>query len=228
MALWAVVPAAGSGARFGAEHPKQYQRLGDRTVLWHAVQRVACAPGLAGVAVGVAADSPYQDALSGLSAAIYPYEGGAQRVATVLRGLAVLPGAAEGDWVLVHDAARPCLARTDLDRLLAAGGPDGALLAAPVADTLKRGCDDRCLETIARAGLWRAFTPQLFMLGTLRTALEQAIAAGADVTDESSAVERLGLRPWLVAGRNDNIKITYPEDLELAAVVLRRLEREGV
>lgn len=228
MRLWAVVPAAGSGARFGVARPKQYECIGARPILWHAVRRVMQAPGLAGVAVGLAPGRLSHDILSDLPVAVYPYIGGAERVHTVLLGLDALTEADPEDWVLVHDAARPCLARTDLERLLAAAGPEGALLGTPVTDTLKRSSDERSVESVPRAGLWRAFTPQLFALGVLRDALTRAVDSGAEITDEASALERQGLRPRLVPGRPDNIKITFAEDLELAAAILHRLEQEGI
>lgn len=186
------------------------------------------APGLAGVAVGLAPERMSYDILSDLPVPVYPYVGGAARVHTVLLGLDALTQADPEDWVLVHDAARPCLARTDLERLLAAAGPEGALLGAPVTDTLKRSCDERSVESVPRAGLWRAFTPQVFTLSVLRDALTRAVDSGAEITDEASAVERQGVRPRLVAGRPDNIKITFAEDLELAAAILHRLEQEGI
>ncbi|MHB1952024.1 MAG: IspD/TarI family cytidylyltransferase, partial [Acidiferrobacteraceae bacterium] len=159
--LWAVVPAAGGGARFGGTRPKQYECIGGRPILWHAVRRVMQAPGLAGVAVGLAPEHPSGALLSGLPVAVHPYMGGAERVHTVMRGLDTLLEARADpeDWVLVHDAARPCLARTDLEHLLAAGGPEGALLGVPVTDTLKRSYGEHSIGSVPRAGLWRAFTP---------------------------------------------------------------------
>lgn len=221
------MPAAGSGLRFGGDRPKQYQLIDDRPVLWHALTRLARAPGLAGMAVGLGVDDPFFGALTDLPRDVVPFTGGAARPDTVLRGLAALSAAHDDDRVLVHDAVRPCLARADLDRLLAARGEAGALLATPLTDTLKREALGSSAETIPRAGLWRALTPQCFPVGLLRQALEQAAAAGLEATDEALAVEHLGLQPALITGRADNIKITFAEDLELAALILRRLAREG-
>lgn len=221
------MPAAGSGLRFGGDRPKQYQLIEDRPVLWHALTRLARAPGLAGAAVGLGGDDRFFGSLTDLPQDIVTFTGGAQRPDTVLRGLAALPLARDEDWVLVHDAVRPCLARADLERLLAARCEAGALLATPLTDTLKREASGFSAETIPRAGLWRALTPQCFPVGLLRRALEQAAAHGFDATDEAFAVERLGMQPTLVTGRADNIKITFAEDLELATLILRRLIREG-
>ena len=154
-------------------------------------------------------------------------EGGAERAHSVLAGLQALgPEVGDADWVLVHDAARPCLRHADLDRLLLRGRahPVGALLAAPVRDTLKRaGADGTVVATEPREALWRALTPQLFQRGALTRALQAARAAGAAVTDEASALERLGLAPLLVEGAADNIKVTEPADLALAEFVLGRI-----
>jgi len=151
--------------------------------------------------------------------------GGAERCHSVLNGLDVLAGkAAATDWVLVHDAARPCVRRDDIRALLAgvAGDSDGGLLGVPVADTMKRvAADGRVTATIDRSGLWHALTPQMFRLEPLRTALRQAIAANSMVTDEASAMELAGYRPLIVQGHRDNIKITLPADLELAAFYLQ-------
>jgi 2-C-methyl-D-erythritol 4-phosphate cytidylyltransferase len=151
--------------------------------------------------------------------------GGAERMDSVLAGLRALQDrAAPNDWVLVHDAARPCLLATELDRLLNELSDDavGGLLAAPVVDTLKRADDGgRVLQTVPREKLWRALTPQMFRRDILQKALESAQARGVAVTDEAQAVEALGLQPRLVAGDADNIKITLPEDLLRAERILR-------
>jgi len=156
--------------------------------------------------------------------------GGAERAQTVLNGLRALETyAAPDDWVLVHDAARPCVRHTDIDSLLAAvaGHADGGLLALPLSDTVKRADHNGCIEeTVPRTGLWRALTPQVFRLAALRDALESAMRAGVEITDEASAMEYSGARPRLVHGHADNIKITLPEDLALAELFLREQERE--
>jgi 2-C-methyl-D-erythritol 4-phosphate cytidylyltransferase len=155
--------------------------------------------------------------------------GGAERCHSVLNGLAGLAQRAAGnDWVLVHDAARPCLRRADLDGLIVAveDDPVGGILGVPVRDTMKQaGPTDRIEATVPRDGLWHAFTPQAFRLGLLRRALETALAAGRLVTDDASAVELLGLQPRLIEGHADNIKITRPEDIPLAHFFLEQQGR---
>jgi len=150
--------------------------------------------------------------------------GGATRAETVLNGLdAIAKVCAADDWVLVHDAARPCLPAESLSRLLDEVADDavGGLLAVPVADTLKRAdAESRVEATVPRAGLWQAQTPQMFRHGTLTEALRKA---GSDMTDEASAIEQLGLRPRLVESDSRNLKVTYPQDLELAGLILGKL-----
>lgn len=154
------------------------------------------------------------------------FDGGASRAQTVLNGLTALSEHAKPmDWVMVHDAVRPCVRHADLDKLSLAAfaSTGGALLAAPVADTVKRGdAQGRVRETVSRAGLWRALTPQMFPLGKLSEALSAALARDEDITDDSAAMERVGARPILVEGHSDNIKITHPGDLALAELFLRR------
>lgn len=156
------------------------------------------------------------------------YVGAPTRAATVLAGLDALVDehARDDDWVLVHDAVRPCVRHEDIERVVAAAEPAGALLASPLADTLKRAdIDGRVDVTVPRADLWRALTPQVFRLGRLRTALRAA--GGLNVTDEAAAVEQLGDRPRLVAGAGDNIKITLPADMALAEMFLQRQAAEA-
>lgn len=221
--VWVIVPAAGSGTRFGGAS-KQYRPLLGRPVLWHVLHRLASAPGIAGLAVGIASGDEDWAHLADRPAGTYAYEGGATRAETVLAGIHSLPRAQPEDYVLVHDAARPCIARSDLAKLCAADRSQGALLASPVTDTLKEARAGRAYRTQPREHLWKALTPQIFPLEPLRQALIQAAAAGTVVTDEASACEPQGLKPVLVAGRADNIKLTWPEDLELAEAILRRLE----
>jgi 2-C-methyl-D-erythritol 4-phosphate cytidylyltransferase len=158
------------------------------------------------------------------------YEGGAERADTVLNGLRALGANADpADWVMVHDAARPCIRHEDIDRLIreTQDHPDGGLLARPVADTVKRTDSTQLVqETVPRTHLWRALTPQLFPLERLTGALEQALAAGATVTDEAAAIEHTGGHPRVVAGHADNIKITLADDLALAELFLKQQERE--
>ncbi len=201
-------------------------------MLLHTLERLGRYPRLRGMVVGIAADDAYWPTLaSEVPNLLQSYVGGAERAQTVLNGLRALESyAAPDDWVLVHDAARPCVRHADIDALLLAiaGHADGGLLARPLSDTVKRadhnGC---CEETVARTGLWRALTPQVFRLVALRDALESAMAQGVEITDEASAMEYSGARPRLVPGHADNIKITVPEDLALAELYLRAQESEG-
>lgn len=215
-----------------AARPKQYLPLLGRAMLWHTLERLGRYPRLRGLVVGIAADDAYWPTLATeIPNLLITYVGGAERAQTVLNGLRALETyAAPNDWVLVHDAARPCVRHADIDALLAAvaGHADGGLLALPLTDTIKRADHNGCVEdTVARAGLWRALTPQVFRLAALSDALESAMRAGVEITDEASAMEYSGARPRLVHGHADNIKITVPEDLALAELFLREQERES-
>nr|WP_221187467.1 2-C-methyl-D-erythritol 4-phosphate cytidylyltransferase [Luteimonas sp. RC10] len=218
--MWAIVPAAGRGTRFGGDVPKQYLEVGGRSVLAHTLACLAGHPGVAGIVLVLAASDAVD--LDGLRAGLgdtplLRADGGDSRADSVLAGLHALPDTVRADdFVLVHDAARPNLAAADLDALLERGRTDpvGAILAAPVRDTLKRAGDDGGIDgTEPRERLWRALTPQLFRRLQLGRALEAAHAAGVTVTDEAMAMERQGARPLLVEGRDDNFKITTPADL---------------
>jgi 2-C-methyl-D-erythritol 4-phosphate cytidylyltransferase len=228
--FWAVVPAAGVGRRMGAELPKQYLRLGGRTVLEHTLAALDAIDALAGIVVAVATDDSIWSTLSSkLAHPLFTAPGGAERAESVANALDVLrERAADDDWVLVHDAARPCVRREDLLRLIVElhDDPVGGLLAVPVRDTMKQADDgQRCAASVDRSRLWHALTPQMFRLGVLRKALRDAHAAGVAVTDDASAMERTGLRPRLVEGHADNLKITRPEDLALAEFYLRQQGR---
>lgn len=219
-AFWAVIPAAGVGARMAADRPKQYLQLGGRTILEHSLDCFLDHPCLKGVVVSLAADDPYWPGLRcAVDARIQRAAGGRERADSVLNALLLLhaQGADDADWVLVHDAARPNLARTDLDRLLAelADDPVGGLLAVPARDTLKRAdAQGRVAATIDRSTVWQAYTPQMFRLGALHRALADSLVADVVITDEASAIEWSGQAPRLIEGRSDNIKVTRPEDLE--------------
>ncbi|MEH3086743.1 MAG: 2-C-methyl-D-erythritol 4-phosphate cytidylyltransferase [Xylophilus ampelinus] len=233
--LWALVPCAGSGSRAGAGGAKQYRELLGRPMVAHTLDAFAGVARLDGVLVVVAAGDGYfdgRDGRDGPGAAALPAGdarfavarcGGATRAASVAAGLAALRarGADAADWVLVHDAARCLVTAAQVDALIDAclGDAVGGLLAQPLADTLKRsGADGRVDATVDRAGKWQAQTPQMFRLGPLAGALAHA---GDAVTDESSAIEALGLRPRLVPPGGPNFKVTWPEDFALAAAVLR-------
>ncbi len=227
--FWAVVPAAGSGRRMGAELPKQYLPLHGRTVIEHTLERLASHPAIAGVVVVLAADDRHFESLGlSLRVPLWRADGGAERCHSVRNALTLLTTrAGDDDWVLVHDAARPCLRHADLDHLLERleAHPVGGLLGLPVADTMKRtDADGEVVETVSRERLWRALTPQMFRLGMLRAALDDALAAGELVTDDAAAMERLGHRPRMVEGHGDNLKITRPQDLALAELYLQQQE----
>jgi len=219
----ALVPAAGSGSRMGAEVPKQYLPLAGRTVLWHTLRALASVPRLQHVFVVLSERDErfgtfdWRD-FDGRVTALRC--GGPSRAASVLAGLRGMPVGAR-DWVLVHDAARPCVTRELIDRLIDEVGEDdaGGILALPVADTLKRvDAGGRIVETVPRAGLWAAQTPQMFRHAMLRAALENA--ALDEITDEASAMERSGVRPRAVPGSAANLKVTLPSDLALAERML--------
>ncbi|MFR0672453.1 2-C-methyl-D-erythritol 4-phosphate cytidylyltransferase [Enterobacterales bacterium AW_CKDN230030176-1A_HGKHYDSX7] len=218
--FWAVVPAAGVGARMAADRPKQYLRVAGRTVLEHTLACFLDHPALLGIVVSLADHDPYWPQLAcATDGRIRRAAGGRERADSVLNALQVLQeqGAADEDWVLVHDAARPNLARSDLDRLLSmlADDPVGGLLAVPARDTLKRaGADGRVSATLDRSTVWQAFTPQMFRLGMLHRALADCLVAQVAVTDEASAIEWSGQAPRLIEGRGDNLKVTRPEDLD--------------
>ena len=224
-AVYAVVPAAGAGKRMGSLVPKQYLELAGSTVLEHTLWRLASNALIQKVVVSISAGDEYFDDLRArLPAKVSTALGGAERCLSVLSALHVLAAQARpDDWVMVHDAARPCVPVADLDRMLVALGDSevGGILAAPVRDTLKRcDADGAIIATVDRTQLWHALTPQMFRLGTLIGAIEAALAAGVMVTDEAQAIERLGLTPRVVAGSADNLKITHPEDLVLAGRIL--------
>lgn len=229
---WVVVPAAGRGERFGSDLPKQYLPILGRPLLTHTLERLARHPSISGLLVAHALNDPHYPGWRELHGKpVQSCVGGATRAESVLAGLQALPDKVSGkEWVLVHDAARPCLRQDDLTRLLAHGCAHavGAVLAAPVHDTLKRSNDaGEIVQTEPRARLWRALTPQLFRRGTLTRALQAAIAAGDSITDESMAIERLGLSPMVVEGSDDNIKLTTPADVVLIEFVLGRMGTEA-
>jgi 2-C-methyl-D-erythritol 4-phosphate cytidylyltransferase len=223
---WAIVPAAGSSRRMaGATLPKQYLQLAGRSVIEWAVAPLLERGDCERIVVVLADQDRYWPAQSlARHPKIATATGGAERVDSVRAGLrALAPQASERDWVLVHDAARPCARAADLNRLIAELRDDnvGGLLAAPVVDTLKRSDGgDRVQQTVSRAALWRALTPQMFRYAVLDRALRTAHETGSTPTDEAQAVEALGLQPRLIPGDPDNIKITLPDDVERAARLL--------
>lgn len=223
--VWAIVPAAGRGSRFGGEVPKQYLSIAGQPLVAHALDAVLGDARVAGVVVAIAeGDRRWPGWTRRQGKPVVTCTGGGERADSVLAALEALPdGVADDALLLVHDAARPNLHPDDLSRLIdaASGCADGALLAAPVRDTLKRGDGDgRSIGTEPRGGLWRALTPQAFRRDLLREALLRARADGVVATDEAMAVERLGRHPRLVEGRDDNLKVTTPADLALADYLL--------
>ena len=229
MPVFALIPAAGSGSRFAGGQPKQYARIAGKAMLWHAVKAV-CVPPVETVFVVLApGDRTYAEQdWSAFAGKVEPlYCGGATRRDSVYNGLKAVMNAIEpDDWMLVHDAARPCLPRRDLDSLVRECQADavGGLLALPAADTVKKVAKDeagvqRIVGTEDRAQLWLAQTPQMFRAGVLARALH---SAAGQVTDEASAIEQLGLQPRLVTGSRENLKVTFPEDLAIAESLLAR------
>ncbi|NUO76702.1 MAG: 2-C-methyl-D-erythritol 4-phosphate cytidylyltransferase [Lysobacter sp.] len=225
--VWAVMPAAGRGSRFGGEIPKQYLVAAGKPLIAHALDALLAHPRVAGAMIALAADDARWPGWSERQGKpVLRCVGGGERADSVLAALRALPDTVGDDaLVLVHDAARPNLRRPDIDALIAAAeaDPDGAILGAPLRDTLKRAHDGRILSTEPRDGLWRAFTPQAFRRGALTAALRDAAVAGLVVTDEASAMEYAGLHPRLVEGREDNLKVTTPADLALAEYLLGKV-----
>ncbi len=225
---WLIVPAAGSGLRMKADCPKQYLRLDQRFILDITLSRLLDNAVFAGCMVATGPNDRWWSTTdASKNPRISTCIGGAERAESVLAALDALSDRAdEDDWVLVHDAARPCLDPDDLARLLSElkDHPVGGLLATPVADTLKRtGAGNHDVEaTVDRRDLWRALTPQIFRFLALKQALESAIDSGYPVTDEASAIEFAGQIPCIVEGRPDNIKVTVPADLALAGFILKR------
>ncbi|HWV09764.1 MAG TPA: 2-C-methyl-D-erythritol 4-phosphate cytidylyltransferase [Pseudomonas sp.] len=217
--FWALIPAAGVGSRMRADRPKQYLELGGKSILEHTLGCFLDHPQLRGIVVSLAVDDPFWPTLACANdPRVLRADGGRERADSVLNGLLRLSelGADEQDWVLVHDAARPNLAQSDLDLLLAelVDDPVGGLLAVPARDTLKRaGADGRVRETVDRSVIWQAYTPQMFRLGMLHRALAEALVSDVSITDEASAIEWAGQSPRLIEGRADNLKVTRPEDL---------------
>jgi len=229
---WAIIPAAGVGTRMGTEVPKQYLPLYGKTILEHSLKHICGHDAIKGIVVVLAEnDNRWNTLPLASNLKIHTTTGGIQRYHSVLNGLHYLNTLAQADdWVLVHDAARPCLRTDDLDKLLeaASGCPDGAILAVPVRDTMKRADpDNRISATVNRDQLWHALTPQIFRLSALRSALEKIIANNIAVTDEAQAMEITGVRPLLVEGHHDNIKITHQADLVLAEIYLAQQENQS-
>jgi len=229
---WAIIPAAGVGRRMGASIPKQYLDLAGRPVVEWSLGLFLGHPQISGVFVALDPEDRFWPRTAFADhPQIRRVDGGSERCHSVLNALDLLAQEADAaDWILVHDAARPCLRRDDLDHLLAAlpDHPVGGLLGVPVRDTMKQVAEGNAVRrTVPRDALWHAFTPQAFRLGLLRRALRTALDQDHLVTDDAAAVELLGLEPILVEGHADNIKVTRPEDLPLADFYLRQQGRLG-
>lgn len=227
---WAVIPAAGIGSRMGAELPKQYLNINGKTILEHTLERFCLHPQITGVVVALAEEDPYWMKLNiRTHEKIKTTTGGAERCHSVLNSLVFLQSfAGEDDWVLVHDAARPCLRAEDIDKLIVELDQHvvGGILALPVKDTMKRsGENDEIQGTVERQGLWHALTPQMFRLQKLQQAISAALQKGMVATDEAQAIEAMGLSPRLVQGCPDNIKVTLHSDLALAELFISEQEK---
>lgn len=226
MAIWAIVPAAGIGARMMATTPKQYLQVNGKSVIAHTLSRLLSAEQIDGIVVALHPQDELWHSLGSLdNSRVTTCAGGADRCQSVLNALHALQGRArEADWVLVHDAVRPCVRTSDIEHLLRQieHHSVGGLLAIPVSGTLKRAsADGNVAATVDRNDMWQAATPQAFRYAALLSALSAAIADGSLVTDEASALELSGQAPMLVQCSADNIKITYPEDLTLAGLILQ-------
>jgi 2-C-methyl-D-erythritol 4-phosphate cytidylyltransferase len=238
--FWVIIPASGIGSRMHADRPKQYLTLLGKTILEHTLACFTQRDDVAGIVIGVSDKDPYWSTLS-LSVSIvesavpiYRSSGGKERCNTVLNALTALREnyhAADNDWVFVHDAARPCLLQDDFNALIASqqNNTVGSILAMPVRDTMKReaSASGMISHTEDRTGMWHALTPQMFPLGLLYQALSQALAEGAEITDEASALEYRGEKPHLVEGAASNIKITRPADMALAEFFLTKQKRHS-
>lgn len=224
----AIVPAAGVGSRMKADRPKQYLQINQKTVLEHTVEKLLRHSAVSHVVVAITDGDPYYPELSlALNPQVIRVAGGKERADSVLSALHYVEQHQLAEWVMVHDAARPCVDLVDIDRLIecALVNQLGGILAAPVRDTMKRSNQNQEIDhTVDREALWHALTPQMFKTQMLTHALADALQQGVQITDEASAIEWLNHKPALVQGRSDNIKITQPEDLALAEFYLNRNE----
>lgn len=234
--VWVVIPAAGVGSRMESEQPKQYLKIADKTIIEHTLECFINHPQVAGIIVVLSSDDPYwkQLKIKSDAASIYTVEGGEQRSDSVERALEYLRVVEKLDddtWVMVHDAARPCVSQADINALLSIRSDEkvGGILATPVRDTMKRGFPDqsKISHTESRDNLWHALTPQLFKLGSLINALELCKGKSIVVNDESSAFEAIGEHPELVKGSHENIKVTFPSDIEYVSFLLSNRKNNG-
>lgn len=221
--LWAVIPAGGIGQRFGARVPKQYVSVAGRSVLQWTVDALSRVDEITTIVVAVEDERAFRNAVRD-QANVIPVAGGASRAESVQNALQFIAARADNPWVLVHDAARPCVKADNIRRLIAAvlASEQGGLLAEPVTDTVKKVANARATETLPREQIWLAHTPQMFRCRDLYDAQRRALAAGIAITDEASAMSFIGEAPLVVRDTRDNIKITQPEDLELASWYLQK------
>lgn len=229
--VWAIIPAGGIGERMGCEIPKQYLKIHGVPILHHTISRICECPDVDGVAIGISEDDRYwvSESFENLKI-VGTYQGGVLRSDTVLNGMKYLHSVTEvapDDWVLVHDAVRPCILQQDLKNLIRCANKNmkGAVLGGKLIDTLKAVNEvDAIQKTMDRERCWRAFTPQMFPIDVLMKAMETAIGSGQQLTDESMAMERLGVYPQLIEGHSSNIKITTPLDIELMEMLLKKFQ----
>jgi 2-C-methyl-D-erythritol 4-phosphate cytidylyltransferase len=226
----AIVPAAGVGSRMKADRPKQYLVLNGKTILEHTIEQLLSYPLIENVVVAITDGDPYFPELAiAQDSRVIRVSGGKERADSVLSGLSYVQENQLTEWVMVHDAARPCIRHSDIEKLINDVIPEhvGGILATPVRDTMKQANTDTTIgKTIDRSVLWHALTPQLFTAELLYLALKTGLDKGLSITDESSAIELMGHQPKLVQGRADNLKITQPEDLDLAAFYLQKMKKE--
>lgn len=226
--LWVIIPSAGKGKRFGSSVPKQYQPLLNTTVLQNTLNRFTSRSDVCGIVLAVASDDEYIKSLPS-HPLVHIVQGGKERSDSVLNALNYLHNlVAENTLIAVHDAARPCIRKSSLDRLfeVARSAEAGAIMALAATDTVKLVDMQKIKKTIDRNQIWLAQTPQVFPFKMISTALKMARAKGMLVTDEASAIELMGLSPIVVSGRQDNIKITNTEDLALATFLLTHILEE--
>ena len=225
---WVVIPAAGEGLRMGVDKPKQYISINNKTIIEHTIDCFIYREEIEKIIVAVSKEDEFWSTLEiSDHDKIMTASGGKERYQSVLNSLKMLSSEAEDDdWVMVHDAARPCLNQSAIDRLIIQlkGHDIGGILAMPCRDTMKRSNDTGEIdETVERQSLWHAQTPQMFKYGKLLLAIQDALKNKAVVTDEAMAVERLGFKPMLVLGHQENIKLTYKDDLESLRLYLDRI-----
>ncbi|GJM05623.1 MAG: 2-C-methyl-D-erythritol 4-phosphate cytidylyltransferase [marine bacterium B5-7] len=225
---WVVIPAAGVGARVGADKPKQYISINNKTIIEYTIDCFIHREEIEKIVVAISKEDEYWPTLSiSNHDKIMTAPGGEERYQSVLNSLQILSGKAENsDWVMVHDAARPCLNQSAIDRLIIELRTHdvGGILAMPCRDTMKRANDvGEIAQTVERESLWHAQTPQMFKYGKLLSAIEDALKNRVVVTDESMAIERMGFKPMLVSGHQENIKLTHKDDLETLKIYLDRV-----